>query len=66
MIQNGWGLFLPLYKLGSASYYDLLIAQQQRLQTKLNLTECQAKRLVNTVAFYQAMGGGISYDEPTD
>jgi len=54
------------YKLGSASYYDLLIAQQQRLQTKLNLTECQAKRLVNTVAFYQAMGGGISYDESTD
>ena len=48
------------YKLGTVSYYDLLIAQQQRLQTKLDLTEGQAKRLVNTAAFYQAMGGGLN------
>jgi len=47
------------YGLGAASFYDLLIAQQQRLQTELDLTEGQAKRLVNTVAFYQAMGGGL-------
>ncbi len=47
------------YRLGAASYNDLVIAQQQRLQTELDLTEGQAKRLVNTVAFYQAMGGGL-------
>ena len=47
------------YRLGAASFYDLLIAQQQRLQTELDLTEGQAKRLVNTVVFYQAMGGGL-------
>ena len=47
------------YKLGAASFYDLIVAQQQRLQTELDLTEGQAKRLVNTVAFYQAMGGGV-------
>ncbi len=47
------------YRLGAASYYDLLIAHQQRFQTKLDLTEGQAKRIVNTVAFYQAMGGGL-------
>ena len=47
------------YRFGAISYYDLLIAQQQRLQTKLDLTEGQAKRLINTVAFYQAMGGGL-------
>ena len=47
------------YGLGAASYADLLIAQQQRLQTKLDLTDGQAKRLTNTVAFYQAMGGGL-------
>lgn len=40
------------------SYYDLLISQQQRIQTELDLTECQSKRLFNTIAFYQAMGGG--------
>ncbi|HPY77450.1 MAG TPA: efflux transporter outer membrane subunit [Anaerohalosphaeraceae bacterium] len=50
------------YKIGTASYYDLLIAQQQRLQSELDLTEGQAKRLFNTAAFYQAMGGGILYD----
>lgn len=49
------------YKLGAAGYYDLLIAQQQRLVTELTLIEAQAKRLFNSVAFYQAMGGGI-YD----
>jgi NodT family efflux transporter outer membrane factor (OMF) lipoprotein len=47
------------YRLGAASYYDLLIAQQKRLQTEFDLTEGQAKRLVNTVAFYQAMGSGL-------
>lgn len=53
------------YRLGAASYYDLLIAQQQRLQTELDLTEGQAKRLANTAAFFQAMGGGILYDGDT-
>ena len=47
------------YRLGAANFYDLLVAQQQRLQTELDLIEGQAKRLVNTVAFYQAMGGGL-------
>ncbi|EIM62515.1 efflux transporter outer membrane subunit [Desulfobacter postgatei] len=48
------------YRLGAASYYDLLIAQQQRLQTELDLTDGQAKRLLNTAVFYQAMGGGLN------
>lgn len=50
------------YGLGVASYYDLLIAQQQRQQKQLDLIEGQAKSLINSVVFYQAMGGGISYD----
>lgn len=57
---------LRRYKLGIASYYDLLIAQQQRLQIELDLTEGQAKRLINTAAFYHAMGGGILYDESAE
>mgnify|MGYP001774199968 CR=1 FL=1 len=73
MIQKGWRLFAAdsasgkslestqhRYKLGTVSYYDLLIAQQQRLQTELDLTKVQAKRLVNTVVFCQAMGGGLN------
>lgn len=54
------------YGLGAASYYDLLIAQQQRQNTQIDLIEGQAKRLINSVAFYQAMGGGILYDESVD
>jgi len=50
------------YALGAASYYDLLIAEQQSQQTRLDLIEAKAKRLVNTVAFYQAMGGGVARD----
>lgn len=51
------------YRFGATSYYDLLIAQQQRLQTELDLTEGQAKRLVNTAAFYQAMGFDHSFGQ---
>ena len=48
------------YALGAASYVQLLIGQQQAQQTKILLIEAQANRLVDSVAFYQAMGGGIS------
>ncbi|WP_457551592.1 efflux transporter outer membrane subunit [Desulfobacula sp.] len=47
------------YGLGAADYTDLLIASQQRQQTQLDLIEARAKRLLNSVAFYQAIGGGI-------
>ncbi|MDD2466257.1 MAG: efflux transporter outer membrane subunit [Desulfobulbus sp.] len=47
------------YNLGAASYVELLIAQQQSQQTRINLIEAQAQRLVICAAFYQAMGGGF-------
>lgn len=53
------------YALGTLSYYDLLIAHQQRQQTRLELIEGQANRLINSVAFYQAMGGGYAEDRKT-
>jgi outer membrane protein TolC len=46
------------YALGAAGYYELLLARQQAEQTRLDLIEAQAKSLANSVAFYQAMGGG--------
>lgn len=42
----------------ATSNYNLVI-KQQRLQTELDLTEDQAKRLVNIAAFHQSMGGGL-------
>lgn len=47
------------YSLGAASYYDLLIARQQYQQTQFDLAEARGRRLINSVDFYQAMGGGI-------
>ncbi|MDD3814063.1 MAG: efflux transporter outer membrane subunit [Desulfocapsaceae bacterium] len=47
------------YELGAASYVQLLIAQQQAQQTRMNLIEAQARRLVDSAALYQAMGGDI-------
>ncbi len=46
------------YTLGAASYVQLLIAQQQVQQTRINLIATQAQRLVDSTALYQAMGGG--------
>ena len=51
------------YELGAVGYYELLIAQQQSQQARFELIEAQAKRLVNSVAFYQAMGGGWPTEE---
>ncbi len=44
------------YQLGSASYVQLLIAQQQTQQTHIGLTAAQAQRLLDSVVLYQAMG----------
>jgi len=50
------------YRLGAASYLQLLIAQQQAQQIRINLVAAQAQRLADSVALYQAMGGGVSYN----
>ncbi len=47
------------YKLGASSYVQLLIAQKQAQQTTINLIGAQAQRLVDSIALYQAMGGGM-------
>ncbi|MBA3006639.1 MAG: efflux transporter outer membrane subunit [Proteobacteria bacterium] len=46
------------YALGAVSYLEQLIAQQQSQQTRINLIEAQTQHLVDSAAFYQAMGGG--------
>jgi len=48
------------YALGAASYVQLLTAQQQAQQNRINLIAAQAQRLVDSAALYQAMGGGGS------
>ena len=46
------------YALGAASYVQLLSAQQQAQQNRINLIAAQAQRLADSAALYQAMGGG--------
>lgn len=46
------------YRLGTASYVQLLIAQQQAQQTRLGIAAAQAQRLADSVALYQAVGAG--------
>lgn len=46
------------YAYGSSSYLQLLIAQLQAQKTKFELVAAQAQRLSDSVALYQAMGGG--------
>ena len=52
------------YALGAASYVEVLIAQQQAQNTRIDLVAAQAARLSDTVALYQAMGGGHSHEGP--
>ena len=46
------------FLLGGVSYLQLLTAQQQAQQTRINLIAAQVQRLTDTAALYQAMGGG--------
>ena len=48
------------YQLGAVSYLQLLIAQQQAQQVRINTVAAQAQRLVDSVALYQSLGGGVS------
>lgn len=46
------------HRHGAASYLQLLEAQRQAQQTRIDLVAAQAQRLVDSVALYQSMGGG--------
>nr|WP_233214058.1 efflux transporter outer membrane subunit [Pollutimonas nitritireducens] len=47
------------FRLGAASYLQLLIAQQQVQQIRIDMVAAQAQRLADSVALFQALGGGV-------
>ncbi len=57
--QESLKLVEQQYKLGAASYLQLLTAQQQAQQTRIGLIAAQAARLADSAALDQAMGGGV-------
>lgn len=46
------------YKLGAASYLEVVQAQSEATQLQLELLAARAQRLSNSAVLYQAMGGG--------
>lgn len=46
------------YRVGGISYLDLLTAQSEYRQTLLDQTNARANRYADTVALFQALGGG--------
>ena len=53
------------YTLGAAIYTQLLVARQQMQQNKTGLIAAQAQRLADTIALYQALGGGYEVNDKT-
>jgi NodT family efflux transporter outer membrane factor (OMF) lipoprotein len=51
-------LTLQQYRLGGVSYINLLNAQQQYQQIRINRIQAQALRYNDTAALFQALGGG--------
>ena len=49
-----------LFASGDSSTLNVLISEQVYQQAKINLTRAQANRLSDTVALFQALGGGWS------
>jgi outer membrane protein, multidrug efflux system len=47
-----------LYKSGRASYLEVLLAQQNSLQTKLDLINSNKRQRISSVNLYKALGGG--------
>lgn len=56
--QGTLDLVTARYTLGAASYLEVLQVQQQAQRTTIDVLESRARRVVNTVSLYQAMGGG--------
>jgi NodT family efflux transporter outer membrane factor (OMF) lipoprotein len=53
-------------QLGSASYLELLDAERNRQQSALAVEQARAQRLADTVALFQALGGGWWNRVPPD
>jgi len=47
-----------LYRTAKASYLEVLIVQQQSLQTQLETVEVERRQKIATISLYKALGGG--------
>ena len=56
--ESALKLTFSQYRLGASNYINLLNAQHQYQQTRINRIQAQAARLTDTVALFQSLGGG--------
>jgi NodT family efflux transporter outer membrane factor (OMF) lipoprotein len=63
--QETLGLVQKRYAMGAANYLEVLTAQQVVESSRMDLCAAQAQRLIDTVTFYSAMGGGWKDDDRT-
>ncbi|BCA94455.1 histidine kinase [Legionella antarctica] len=56
--RSALDLTLAQYRLGGTNYINLLNAQHQYQQTRINRIQAQAARYSDTVALFQSLGGG--------
>jgi len=56
--QDAFQLASRQFNVGAVSYLTLLNSQQQLLQTRIAVVQAQADRFADTVALFQALGGG--------
>ncbi len=56
--KEGFDLAASQYELGAADYQTRLLAEQNYQLSVINLTEARANRFGDTIALYQALGGG--------
>ena len=64
--QETLDLVQKRYAMGAANYLEVLTAQQVVESTRMDLCAAQARRLIDTVTFYSAMGGGWKDDDETE
>jgi outer membrane protein TolC len=58
VLENSALVAAELYRNGKAGYLEVLITQQNSLQTKLQLIEVQKKQHLAVVNIYRMLGGG--------
>ncbi|HEY4038809.1 MAG TPA: efflux transporter outer membrane subunit [Burkholderiaceae bacterium] len=56
--QDAFNMASYQFNVGAVSYLTLLNAQQQFQQTRIAVVQAQADRFADTVALFQALGGG--------
>jgi outer membrane protein, multidrug efflux system len=63
--QEAVKISMQRYLSGSASYFEVLEAQQLLFPAEISLARAEANQLLVIVQLYRALGGGWSLDNPT-